>query len=469
MIKQYIKLLLLCAVCIILCSCEIDKEELFINAVDLPIEEIQKDLEQKDMSSVGAKYSENFYKICGKVSSVDTDNKSISVHPEGYSCTVECNLSKEEMKNMEEGLYVNVAGKIDSIEKRGINSFDINFSKPVYIDNAVEVEGFIANISNESFFVLKDEKTLVGKTSLVFHQEQDGTMSTNAFSDEATVERFINENEDLNYFSVDGEEFYNGDTVVLECVKVNDVIRDVLKIECTGTNGEHSARKYINDLYSAGEKYISEGIYDQAHACFKRLLNYKDAQSKATEALNKVLDANKDTDLSKMQGMWHSIENCYNEKGSCEFIKIEGTLVCDKPHVLENSYSNWAVCELSDNKLKSEWVTKTYQYDQVVEEHLSKQFLFFEDGNIIKIVQYDDGKETKTTYYKTSSEVISKSSDGYSAYSGKKCAKSGCDSNAVTTGDSIYCAKHSNRCLNCSCYIDGDAMYCMSCIKKALR
>lgn len=51
---------------------------------------------------------------------------------------------------------------------------------------------------------------------------------------------------------------------------------------------------------------------------------------------------------------------------------------------------------------------------------------------------------------------------------GKKCAHDGCNNTAVSTGDSIYCAVHSNNCLNCGCYIDGDAMYCMSCIESAL-
>ena len=45
---------------------------------------------------------------------------------------------------------------------------------------------------------------------------------------------------------------------------------------------------------------------------------------------------------------------------------------------------------------------------------------------------------------------------------------SGCNRSAVTSGDSVYCAQHSNRCLNCNKYIDADAMYCMSCLRDAL-
>ena len=49
-----------------------------------------------------------------------------------------------------------------------------------------------------------------------------------------------------------------------------------------------------------------------------------------------------------------------------------------------------------------------------------------------------------------------------------KCAHSGCDRSIVTSGDSNCCSVHSNRCGNCGCYIDGDAMFCMDCITSAL-
>lgn len=48
------------------------------------------------------------------------------------------------------------------------------------------------------------------------------------------------------------------------------------------------------------------------------------------------------------------------------------------------------------------------------------------------------------------------------------CAEPGCRVMAVTSGDSIYCATHSNKCANCGCYIDGDALWCMDCIEEAL-
>ena len=54
-----------------------------------------------------------------------------------------------------------------------------------------------------------------------------------------------------------------------------------------------------------------------------------------------------------------------------------------------------------------------------------------------------------------------------SSSSGRKCAKSGCNRPAVTSGDSVYCSAHSNRCLSCGGYCDGDAAFCMPCLRRA--
>ena len=59
-------------------------------------------------------------------------------------------------------------------------------------------------------------------------------------------------------------------------------------------------------------------------------------------------------------------------------------------------------------------------------------------------------------------------SSGSSGSYGRTCAAAGCSRKAVTSGDSVYCSSHSNRCGNCGCYIDGDAMFCMDCLRGAL-
>ena len=47
------------------------------------------------------------------------------------------------------------------------------------------------------------------------------------------------------------------------------------------------------------------------------------------------------------------------------------------------------------------------------------------------------------------------------------CAYSGCTQKIASSGDTNCCTKHSNKCGNCGCYIDGDAMYCMSCLTQS--
>lgn len=49
-----------------------------------------------------------------------------------------------------------------------------------------------------------------------------------------------------------------------------------------------------------------------------------------------------------------------------------------------------------------------------------------------------------------------------------KCAHSGCSNYIATSGDTNCCTKHSNRCIGCNCYIDEDALMCVTCIANAL-
>ncbi len=49
------------------------------------------------------------------------------------------------------------------------------------------------------------------------------------------------------------------------------------------------------------------------------------------------------------------------------------------------------------------------------------------------------------------------------------CAHSGCREYIASSGDTNCCTKHSRRCLECGCYIDEDAMWCITCIKKAAK
>ena len=50
-----------------------------------------------------------------------------------------------------------------------------------------------------------------------------------------------------------------------------------------------------------------------------------------------------------------------------------------------------------------------------------------------------------------------------------RCAHSGCSNYIASSGDTNCCTIHSNRCWECNCYIDEDAMSCMSCLRSALQ
>ena len=47
------------------------------------------------------------------------------------------------------------------------------------------------------------------------------------------------------------------------------------------------------------------------------------------------------------------------------------------------------------------------------------------------------------------------------------CAHDGCTNYVASTGDTNCCVMHSNRCAECGKYIDEDAIFCASCIRKS--
>lgn len=80
-----------------------------------------------------------------------------------------------------------------------------------------------------------------------------------------------------------------------------------------------------------------------------------------------------------------------------------------------------------------------------------------ENGKLVMTVV---GSTVGGTYTKTGEKVNTEP---------QKCLHEGCTNMAATTGDSFYCETHSNRCLECDCYIDEDAMFCLNCIVEAFK
>ena len=82
----------------------------------------------------------------------------------------------------------------------------------------------------------------------------------------------------------------------------------------------------------------------------------------------------------------------------------------------------------------------------------------------IKMDLYGDNKAFSNKYFGNSSSFTNKYGTATT-----KCAHSGCNNYIASSGDTNCCVQHSNICGNCGCYIDGDAMFCMSCIESALK
>lgn len=73
----------------------------------------------------------------------------------------------------------------------------------------------------------------------------------------------------------------------------------------------------------------------------------------------------------------------------------------------------------------------------------------------------------------TNSSGSTYNSKNYSSFTNKygtpstKCHHAGCNNYIASSGDTNCCIQHSNRCLECGCYIDEDAMFCIDCLRKA--
>ena len=87
---------------------------------------------------------------------------------------------------------------------------------------------------------------------------------------------------------------------------------------------------------------------------------------------------------------------------------------------------------------------------------------------------YSYSNSTNSGSYGSSSNSGNSGSSSSSSFTNKygtrttKCAVSGCSNYIAKSGDTNCCTTHSRRCGECYCYIDSDAMYCMSCLTSAV-
>lgn len=95
---------------------------------------------------------------------------------------------------------------------------------------------------------------------------------------------------------------------------------------------------------------------------------------------------------------------------------------------------------------------------------------------ILVNVEINNDKEFKNNSSSRNSSYSSYGySSGYSNFTNKygtrntKCAHRGCSKYIASSGDTNCCTTHSRKCLECHCYIDEDATWCMDCIANALK
>lgn len=151
---------------------------------------------------------------------------------------------------------------------------------------------------------------------------------------------------------------------------------------------------------------------------------------------------------------------------------------------IRRAYSNFLRQDKNYEKLKASPLTrghivvsatcsdKNYQYgiiESVYNNLLKEAPLKY----IALFVDYDGERYeyVNRTEEKEHLDKISKEIQHTNKYGTPKtiCAYSSCTSYIASSGDTQFCTKHSNKCLECGAYIDDDAAWCIACIEKELK
>lgn len=112
-------------------------------------------------------------------------------------------------------------------------------------------------------------------------------------------------------------------------------------------------------------------------------------------------------------------------------------------------------------------------YPVTIRDHLKIKFV---EGVIDSVwVDYSDSYHLASEYTDSflAGHPKPKSNDSDDSFTNRYgqpdtvCAHTGCNNKIATSGDTNCCTTHSNRCGECNCYIDEDAMFCMDCLEAA--
>lgn len=176
-------------------------------------------------------------------------------------------------------------------------------------------------------------------------------------------------------------------------------------------------------------------------------------QTRIAEKQEHNLEGMKDSVTSKMiDTISSTIDKEYYGDLTKKEIMDTLTVTYSDESIVGSDYSGVAVYRITLGN-------RYYYYEISIEGNLDTGY-----GNASFIRNYDKDSGSDTNY---PSEMNKQSTTGFTnkyGTAGTRCAYNGCNKYIAASGDTNCCITHSNKCLNCGCYIDYDATFCMDCM-----
>lgn len=220
-------------------------------------------------------------------------------------------------------------------------------------------------------------------------------------------------------------------------------------------------QKYINDRLGTNDTYEVRQIYNAYHSCLIEIGDVFEINNCKGKAIF-YFDWNYTLYEIDFEFYDEAITPAIMKKVHSDIDEIVGGK-CDTEYLIDTG-SDWTHEEISENTSCScIW-------------HLQDDLIYRAD----LYSYFNNGRSMSNKFgferikYKNKSQYQNSSTDG--AYFTNKygtattiCAHSGCTNYIASSGDTNCCITHSNKCLECGCYIDEDAAWCVSCITRAAK
>lgn len=265
------------------------------------------------------------------------------------------------------------------------------------------------------------------------------------------------------------------DTIVISIVGCTILIIMISALLIKKNNDINASQSVIDKIQNLG--VITLESYDEIESIqeeystltmkqrelVKNIQIYLDAKKELEELIDEEIknDPNSALEKKDLNGIWIANKSSDNFRGYLYFTSQGYVYYCSSKspltvrdftdeYLIATSYSlgqyNWLI-RAKEGSFKTIYGDRNYKYTVKKTEEGKMEINI--QGEIIGGV------------YTKSGEIIDNSP--------KKCLHEGCKREQVTSGDSRYCEIHSNKCLQCGCYIDEDALYCLNCLVEALR